>query len=36
MGGKEDGKQEHPCQSLTDVIATKENKECVASEASII
>jgi hypothetical protein len=33
---KEDGNQGHPRQSLPDFIATKENKEGVASEGSIV
>jgi aspartate carbamoyltransferase catalytic subunit len=36
LRGKEDGNQEHPRQSLTDFIATKENKEGVACEESIV
>jgi hypothetical protein len=36
LRGKEDGNQEHPHQSFTDFIATKENKEGVASEESIV
>jgi hypothetical protein len=35
-GEKEDGNQGHPRQSLTDFIATEENKEGVASEESIV
>jgi hypothetical protein len=34
--GKEDENQEHPRQSLTDFVATKENKEGVVCEESII
>jgi hypothetical protein len=35
-GGEEDGNQKHLCQSLTDVDTTKENKEGVACEGSIV
>jgi hypothetical protein len=35
-GGKEGRNQEHPRQSLTNFITTKENKEGVVSEGSIV